>query len=170
MSFNWKSVVKTVAPLLGTALGGPFGGMAAKVVSNTLLGKEDGTDDEIFEALQSASPEKLLELKAADNTFKQEMAKVGLDEKKLAFDDADSARKRQMSTHDRTPDVLAYLLLTAFVGALMSLYNIEIPEANESMVHAMLGSLGTLTIAACAYFHGSSRGSAKKDDMIKSLG
>ena len=36
MAFDWKSVVGTVAPLLGTALGGPFGGVAGKMIQDAL--------------------------------------------------------------------------------------------------------------------------------------
>jgi len=88
---------------------------------------------------------------------------------RLDYEDAASARHRQEVTKDKTPDVLAYLLLVAFVGALISLFVIEIPEANRSLVYSMLGALGTLTITACAYFHGSSRGSARKEQQINEL-
>lgn len=168
MAFDWKSIVKTIAPTIGTVLSGgnPLVGMGIKAVSNALFGKSDASEDEISTALQNASSEDLLKLKTADNTFKTEMAKIGLDEKKLAFDDADSARKRQMVVKDSTPAVLAYLLTAMFAFALGGLYLMPIPEANKATVYLMLGSLGTVWIAAMAYYHGTSRSSAAKDVLF----
>lgn len=39
-----KDVLRSVAPVLGTAVGGPFGGMAARAITGALLGEE--SDDE----------------------------------------------------------------------------------------------------------------------------
>jgi hypothetical protein len=163
MEFDWKSIVKTIAPLVGTALGGPMGGMAAKVVSSTLLGREDATDEELSLAVMNASPEQLLPLKQANIDFKVTMKKLGISEKKLAYDDADSARRREIAVGDNTPKILAYMLTVLFAAALGGMYFIAIPEENTSMINMMVGSLGTVWIAAMAYYHGSSRGSRLKD-------
>lgn len=165
--FDWKSVVKTVAPILGTAIGGPFGGMAAKVASMALLGKEDGSEDELALAVQNASPADFAALKKADQGFKATMRELDIKEDQLVFADKDSARKRQVATGDITPQVLAYLVTALFAVALGLLFFVEIPEGNKATIYLMMGTLGTLTVAAFAYFHGSSRGSDKKDVMLK---
>ncbi len=36
MGFDWKSIVSSVAPVLGTALGGPLGGVAARAAMDAL--------------------------------------------------------------------------------------------------------------------------------------
>lgn len=171
MSFDWKSLVRNVAPTIGTVLSGgnPLVGMGIKAVSNALLGKPDGTEEEISTALQNADPDTLLKLKEADHSFKTEMAKIGLDEKRLAFDDADSARKREMEVKDATPAVLAYVVTALFGGVLIALFKYAIPEANKATIYTMVGALGTVWITAMAYYHGSSRGSARKDMAIKEL-
>lgn len=170
MNFNWKGFVRQVAPTIGTVLSGgnPLVGLGIKAISNALLGKPNGTEDEVSVALQNASTEDLVKLRDADNAFKIEMKKLGLDEKKLAFDDADSARKREMTVKDRTPAILAYLLTVLF-GALLSvlIFGAAIPEGNEAIVFSLSGSLGTVWIAAMAYYHGSSRGSAEKDKLMR---
>jgi len=165
MDFDWKNLVKTVAPTIATAFGGPLAGLGVKAVSAIILGKEDGTEEEIELALRNATPSDLLKLKEGDKKFRVDMKKLDVDLTKLDYEDAASARKRQIEVKDITPDALAYLLLLAFVGALFSLFWMDIPEGNVKLVYTMIGSLGTLTIAACAYFHGSSRGSARKDAM-----
>ena len=170
MDFDWKKLVRTIAPTIGLVLSGgnPLIGMGIKAVSNALLGNPDGTEDEVSAALQVASPEDLIKLRTADQSFKVEMKKLGLDEKKLAFDDADSARKREMTVKDKTPAVLAYLLTVMFGGTLGTLiFGPEVAESNKAVVYSMVGSLGTVWIAAMAYYHGSSRGSAEKDILLR---
>jgi len=44
MAFDWKNVVRSVAPILGNAIGGPFGGAAVSALSNALLGKPEATE------------------------------------------------------------------------------------------------------------------------------
>ena len=65
MSFGTaaKQILATVAPLLGTALGGPFGGLAGG-----LLAKALGTTDPAAQeaAITSTDPDILVKLKAAD--------------------------------------------------------------------------------------------------------
>jgi hypothetical protein len=36
MNMDWKSIVSTVAPWIGTALGGPLGGMAVEAAAKAL--------------------------------------------------------------------------------------------------------------------------------------
>lgn len=170
MDFNWKGLVRTIAPTIGTVLSGgnPLVGMGIKAISNALLGKPDASEDEVSIALQNASSEDLVKLREADNAFRIEMKKLGLDEKKLAFDDAGSARKREMAVKDKTPAILAYFLTLMF-GVLVGflIMGSEIPEGNKAIVFSMAGSLGTVWIAAMAYYHGSSRGSAEKDVLLR---
>ena len=55
------NIVGAVAPTLGTALGGPLGGMASGVISKVL--GVDNNQQAIERAIQSATPEQLLEIK-----------------------------------------------------------------------------------------------------------
>ena len=64
--FDWKALVRTVAPVIGTALGGPIGNLAAQAISTVFLGTPDGTEDQIAEAVARATPEQLLALRQAN--------------------------------------------------------------------------------------------------------
>ena len=64
-----SNIVGAVAPTLGTALGGPFGGMAGDVISK-VLGVENNPKS-IEQALASATPEQLIEIKKAEKEFVQ---------------------------------------------------------------------------------------------------
>ena len=97
-----------------------------------------------------------------------ELTRIELEVFALANSDRDSARKREMVIKDKTPAILAYLLTVLF-GALLGIliFGPEIKEANKAVVFSMAGSLGTVWIAAMAYYHGSSRGSAEKDIILR---
>ena len=57
---DWKSVVRTVAPTLATALGGPLAGAAVQALSVALLGRPDGTEQEVAEAVLTGGADALL--------------------------------------------------------------------------------------------------------------
>ena len=59
-----KSLVGAVAPTIGTALGGPMGGMAANMISE-VLGVPNNPRS-IETAIQNATPEQMLQLKKAE--------------------------------------------------------------------------------------------------------
>jgi primase-polymerase (primpol)-like protein len=81
-----KSILSVVAPNIGTALGGPIGGMAGRVVAKALLGKDEASDNEIFEAVEKATPEQLVALKKADADFKVQMKQLDIDLAKISAD------------------------------------------------------------------------------------
>lgn len=94
------------------------------------------------------------------------MKKLDIDLEGLAYQDAKDARAREIAVKDKMPAVLAVMLVLLFAGALALLFWVPIPEGNKSTIYVMIGSLGTLTITACQYFHGSSRGSAAKNAAL----
>lgn len=79
MAFNWKGLVKTVAPKIALALGGPMAGLGVKALSEVVLGKSDGTEEDLAIALQGATPELLGKIKAADQAFALEMRKQDIE-------------------------------------------------------------------------------------------
>jgi len=162
----WKDIVKTVAPLIGTAVGGPLGGMATKMITDVLGLDNDAPEKDIASAMQKASPDQLLLLSQADHDFKARMKELNITEQQLVYADIDSARKREMALGDKTPTVLALLITFGFFGMLAALLYIDIPEASKSIIYIMVGSLGTAWIQAVSYYFGSSKGSDKKTNLL----
>ncbi len=169
MSFDWKSIIKTVAPTLATALGGPLAGIATKAVSDSLLGKPEGTDDEIAAAITAGGPDALQKLRAADQQFSIEMKKLDIDLEKIAADDRNSARDREKSIKDRTPAIIALASFAGFFGVLTLLVFKEIPAGAKDALMIMLGALGGIVTSITAYYYGSSAGSAAKSRQIESI-
>lgn len=70
MDFDWKSIVRTVAPIIGSVIPGPFDDMLIKIASDVLLGKEGGTEEELYLAAVNMTPEQKVALRQADYDFK----------------------------------------------------------------------------------------------------
>ena len=169
MSFDWKSIVGTVAPTLATMLGGPLAGMATKALSDSLLGKPDGTEKEIAAAITSGGPELLSKLREADQKFALEMKKLDIDLEKISSDDRDSARKREIAVKDKTPAVIAMVSFMGFFGVLAALMFRDIPVGAKDSLLIMLGTLGGIVTSIVAYYYGSSSGSAAKSKAMDGL-
>lgn len=178
MDFDWKSVVKTVAPWLGNAIGGPLGGVAMRKLAGAVLGDEDASEDQLAEAIAKATPEQLLAIKNADHEFEKSMRELGIKEQALYVDDTRNARE----THKGDPAVfrlgIAVLVTFALVMgvALYGAYEIltggmQIKEVG--MVAAVFGLIGTIVgyVAGnaqqvVAFFFGSSAGSKQKTEAM----
>jgi hypothetical protein len=169
MDVDWKSIVSTVAPGIATALGGPMAGMAVKVLSNAVLGKDAGTQEEVAAAMAGASPETLKAIKIAELQFMKDMKELDVDLAKISADDRGNARARQVALKDHAPGILAVSVIAGFFGILAAMIFINIPDAAMQPLSIMLGTLGTLVAAVGHYYFGSSSGSSRKNDMIHGL-
>jgi len=171
--FDWKSVVRTVAPALATALGTPLAGVATKVITDVLLGDDgagDVTDQMLEQAVRTASPDQLIALKQAGMQFEADMAKLGVDLERLANEDRASARRREVETGDIwTPRALAAGVTAGYFGVLAWLLAAGAPPEGGEALLVMLGSLGTAWIAIISYFYGSSAGSKQKNDLMSRM-
>jgi hypothetical protein len=164
------NIIRTVAPSIATALGGPLAGMAVTAVSNAVLGRPDGSEDEIAAAMQSATPEQLLALKKAEQEFLIHMRELDIDLERIAGDDRNSARNREIKTRDWAPKVLAGLVTTGYFGVLfwMLRYGLPANGASEALL-VMLGALGSAWGGVITYYFGSSAGSRAKDGIIQRM-
>lgn len=165
------NLVRTVAPSLASAVGGPLAGMAVRTISEALLGKPDGTETELAEAAAKATPEQLLALKKAEQDFTVRMRELDIDLERISNADRDSARDREVKTKDWTPRILAGLITVGYFGALFYMLRNGLPQhgGSEAML-VMLGTLGTAWGGVVAYYFGSSAGSKAKDEAMSRMG
>lgn len=164
------NLVRTVAPSLASAVGGPLAGMAVRTISDALLGKPDGTEAELAEAAAKATPEQLLALKKAEQNFTVRMRELDIDLERIANADRDSARDREVKTKDWTPRILAGLITMGYFGALFYMLRNGLPQqgGSEAML-VMLGTLGTAWGGVVAYYFGSSAGSKEKTEAMNRM-
>lgn len=166
MDFNWKGLLGKVAPVLGTAIGGPFGAMAGGLINAALGLGEDADEAARAQALAKATPEQLLAIQQAEQQFKLDMERLGVDIARIDADDRKSAREREMAVRDSVPGTLAVFLTLGFFGLLGWMMYKAPPEGSRDILNIMLGSLGTGWVTMLAYYFGSSAGSARKDAML----
>lgn len=170
--FDWKALVKSIAPTIGTALGGPLGGVAGLALSKALGVSDDAAKDEtaLAAAVQGASPDQLLALKKADQDFALQMEKLGFENvqalEAIAAGDRANAREREIKTGDWTPKALAIGITVGFFGLLYYLLRFEPPAGSRDILNIMLGSLGSAWIGVVTYFFGSSAGSDRKTELL----
>lgn len=166
---DWKNVITTVAPWIGTALGGPLGGMAVGVVADA-LGLNEKTESAIKQALAGVTPEQLASIKAADQAFELRMQEIGFANlqalEKLAANDRADARKREVATGDKTTRNLAYAITLGYFSVLVFMLVQGVPEHGSEVMIYMLGALGTAWAGVIAYYFGSSRGSESKTALL----
>jgi hypothetical protein len=164
------NLVRTVAPSIASAVGGPLAGMATKAISEALLGKPDGSEEELIQAAAKATPEQLLALKKAENDFAIQMRELDIDLERIASEDRNSARNREIKTKDWTPRILAWSVTTGYFGVLFYMLTHGLPTTggSEAML-VMLGTLGTAWGGIMAYYFGSSAGSKEKTEALNRM-
>jgi len=159
----WKDIIKTIAPLLGTALGGPFGGMATKFIAGKLLGDENASEADLEELIINQSPEMMTKLRLADQEFKVKMKELGIRREQLENEDRQSAR--ELFKVNKWPQiVLSALFITGYfiiLGLLMS-GTITINDAVKDIVLLLIGMLTREVPTIMQFWFGSSSGSKDK--------
>lgn len=159
-------LLKTIAPVVGAAFGGPFGGIAASFIADK-LGIEGKTIDAVTKALSSGAltPEQVSQIRLAEIDMKKFMADNEIKLEQLAIENQKSAREMQVATKSSVPAMLTYLLTVGFFGVLGGMFTYpEIKESAPLMI--MLGSLGTAWTGACSFWFGSTHGSQTKNGWL----
>ena len=147
-----SNIVGAVAPTLGTALGGPFGGMAGDVISK-VLGVENNPKS-IEQALASATPEQLIKIKKAEKEFEAKMKELDVDLYKL--ETAEKQHARGMFSKDWTARIIGIAMIGGFLGYIF-LVTLQPPEQNsEALINLVLGYLGGLASAVISFYFGAS--------------
>lgn len=158
--------LKSLVPMIGTALGGPLGGAAASFIADK-LGLDSKDVKAVSDVLNSGkmTPDQITQLKLAEIDFQKflEANKIKLEE--IAALDRTSAREMLKSTRSHVPAALTYLLTAGFFGVLgLMFYAPELKESAPLMI--MLGSLGTAWTSACAFWFGTTSNSKDKTDLL----
>lgn len=164
-----KDVVKTVAPWIGTALGGPLGGMAVEAVAS-IFGLSDKTESSLKAAISGATPEQMLALKKADSEFALKVKELGFnsirDLEKIAADDRNSAREMQKSTRSKVPATLSLVVTVGYFGILGGMLTGQFKLPDSQALLLMLGSLSTAWGMVMSFWFGTTRGSEQKTEII----
>ena len=157
------SMVSKFAPAIGTALGGPLGGMAVSA-----LAKQFGVADEVAAVTKAiqADPEAALKLKQLEH-----------DKFKAILEDKANAREREATVAASANAPLISKIVTptlalGVTGLSFLLFAVLIfvevkPEAKDILIY-ILGVLSAAVTQILSYYFGSSMGSKDKGDQLRS--
>lgn len=161
----FSGLLKSVAPTIATAVGGPMGGIAMKFLADKFT---DGDTGKVEDYLLSADPQDLKELKTADMEFRKHMKELDIDLERIHAGDRDSARKLAMSQGTK-PQIVMSLVYSASYFVVLYLFisgRVQVMDGLKELVGTLLGVLTTLQVQISNFWFGSSAGSKHKTDAL----
>lgn len=166
---DWTAIVKTVAPWIGTALGGPLGGLAVEAAASA-LGLGEKTTEAVKAAIGGATPEQMLALKTADQQFQLQMQALGFkqiaDLEAIAAGDRKDARAMLVATRGPVPAVLSILVTVGYFGILLGMLLGSLKVDDSQALLLMLGSLSTGWGVVMAFWFGTTASSDRKTELL----
>jgi hypothetical protein len=154
--------LKTIAPTIATALGGPLAGMAVSAVAKAIGVSPDEVQDVISSGKLTA--EQVASIQLAELELKKQAQSMNLDFAKLIAEDKQSARDMQIATKSWIPALLAVFVTLGFFGILLGLMTEHFKTSDALML--MLGSLATAWTGVMAFYFGSSASSQAKTELL----
>lgn len=165
-----KKVLGAVAPLIGTALGGPLGGAAGAALAKG-LGLSATDEREIEAAIVGASPEVLAQLRKADNDFEVQMKALDIDLERIHAGDRASAR--DLAKIDMGAQKWISSLMLGVIVACLATYVWLLIRGGETMNRELIAGLGIVVGALVReigtimqFWFGSSSGSKDKTAVL----
>lgn len=142
MSFNWINLLKNLAPDIASAFipGSSLLGKGVKFLSETFLGKPDGTESEVAEyvAQNAFKPEFQVKLAEVNNTFKIKMAEIGYDTEKLIQENVTSRHATDMNSDNKLSKnvrpITLICLMSLHIILMLSSINIDLSTETMGMV------------------------------------
>jgi len=159
--------LKTLAPLLGNALGGPLGGAAAAFLADK-LGVDSKTVTAVTDVLNSGkmTPEQISAIKLAEMEFQEFLESNKIDLAKLEIQNTQGARDMQISTKSWVPSALAIIITVGYLGILIGLMLGILKVADNQVLLILIGALATGFGTVLNFFLGSSHGSSQKTALL----
>lgn len=162
----------SIIPMLGKAITGNIGGAVEEGLKAIGIKPTDDPKQNrnMFEkAKENLSPDQIAALKKAEIDWNIKCKELEVDMEEVLAGDRDSARQREMTLKDKTPQIIGTILMIGFFGLLTAMMFFDVPTENQQVLHMMLGALATMTTAVCNYYFGSSRSSSLKDEKIAKM-
>lgn len=143
---EFKDILKALAPVAGTLIGGPLGGMALKGLADA-IGIDEPTQEKVAKAITSGNltPEQVVAIRQADDALAVRLRELDIRAEELVMVDRKSARDMQIQTRARTPAVLSWVIVLAAFGLEGYVLVNGIPTAVQDLVAGRI--LGTLDAA-----------------------
>jgi hypothetical protein len=182
---DWKKLIAGVAPTIAGLVTGPFAPLAmgaTAALSNLLLGKSDGTDDELAAAVQNMTPEQQIAVKQLDMQWEKQrqdfllaQGQQQLDSDRLDTQNTADARARDiaLSAHGENwrADAAVVFVCLGLISCLLSLafFRDRLPGEAVGIISTIAGIFGGCLKDYFNFEFGSSRESRQKDAVIANV-
>ena len=150
-------LLKSLAPTIASAAGGPMAGMAVKMAASKLGLPENTTANEI-EDLIERQPERAVALKQAEEDFKNRIREMEIDLESFKTEVEDRKDARENFSSDWTPKIFSILCLLLYGGFVMIVTLMPHDQNDETIISLVLGQLSGILGTAAAFFYGGSSG------------
>jgi len=163
---DFTQIIKTIAPTVAAALGGPLAGVAVSALGS-IFGIDEPTQDKIADAIANAqmTPAQVARIKALELQYQNEERERQFKYAELQFKDIASARQREAAVQDRTNRNLAYTIVGAFI-ALVGATLMGVTKVDSVLAGTLVGYLSAKCEQVLAYYFGSTRGSERKSELL----
>ena len=154
---EWLKKLTEYAPDIAGAIlsgGATLPALALKAVADA-TGCEVTNETEMGAAISAATPEVMLQVKQANNSFKIRMAELANELTATELGDVQHAREQHKDS--RMPAFIAVALTIAVISFATALMFVTIPEANVRIIDTLFGSVLTAWLGSLTYFNGASR-------------
>lgn len=142
---NFKSFVTNAAPILGTALGSPFLGIATSLIADK-FGVSAQDTEKLWETIKN-DPESTIKLKQIENTHIEALQQIASNDYKTESMDRESARQANLNSY--IPSLLA-------VGFLFNYAFIQFYAVTHNINSDILARFHDVLIMIMSYYFGSS--------------
>ena len=166
---DWKGMLSKIAPLAATAIGGPFGGMAASALLTSIgIVPEKGNEEaQVEEAMKSISPDQAVKMKEGERQWKLDMR--GMDIKEADLHSRDRSNARDMAkTSGILPQVILSVIYTIAYGVVLYCFmtgKLNVPDDQKILFGSLIGILTGAQVQILNFWFGSSAGSKAKTRM-----
>lgn len=163
---KWLDKLMEYAPDIAGAIlsgGATLPALALKAIADA-TGQEVNDETQMKAAIENASPEIMLKVKQANNSFKIRMAELANGLTATELGDLQHARVTHKDSN--MPAFICIILTLAVIAFATALMFITIPEANVRLIDTLFGSVLTAWLGSLAFFNGTTRSSAQKNDAL----
>ena len=150
-------LLKSLAPTIASAAGGPMAGMAVKMAAKKLGLPDTATANEI-EDLIEREPDKAVMVREADKDFKNRIREMEIDLESFKTEVEDRKDARENFATDWTPKVFSVLTLLLYGAFVMIVTLMPHDQNDETIISLVLGQLSGILGTAAAFFYGGSSG------------
>jgi hypothetical protein len=155
--------LKTLAPTIATALGGPLAGMAVSAVAKAIGCEPDEVQGII--SSNKLTAEQVASIQLAELELKKQAQSMGLDFAKLTVEDRKSARDMQIATKSMLVPSLAILIVSAFIGVVIATLG-GFAVVDSVLAGTLIGYLSAKAEQVVNFYFGSSAGSKEKTELL----